>query len=438
MLKKKWLVLLMLSLSGSAFASFNPFDVFNASSSGQNAQGSGANSSQSQNPVPTAAASVPSQPASAPSAQASSAPSPYVQSSALVAPATAKNAKLVAPTTQPAVAPTNPLTAKNSAITQPPRLGQPLPANHPNSSTPLGLPGSLGANTNPANNFQPQIMGFDSVLKVLNTINDNMQTWKQQDDQNKVGAGAQLIPTTPQNLQNFLLNQSGLGGFLNSSFVMQNILRAQKQRLYGALTDGSNLQTDSTLLLLTPLAQADVSQVSAQLSSSSSSAVLSRGLLSNRLSDRYASSYATNFTALGDSPNWGALYGLMGYAILQVASQTKLVSSGSDSIMASLQTAVNAPFAKTQGQGSLTWLQQLQTSSAPQVLRMLAILLAESNQMRYIQLQNQQTMMVLQVAQMGEVAAENQRLQQLIQGQTQTNDLLLKISQQILAYNSKK
>ena len=435
MFKKKWLVLLMVSLSSSAFADFNPYNIFNASNNTQqNASGASGDSgaSQSQNTVVPASASAPQKTASQVPATTAS---PYVQPSSLVAPATAKNTQLVAPATQKPVAPTNPSTSKASANTMaaPTRASEPSPANHftpgpgftPSNNAPSGI--ALGSNANPSNNSaQPPIIGGDSILKVLNTINSNMVTWKTQNDQNKIGAGAQLIPTTTQNLQSFLLNQSGLSSFLNVPLVMNNALQKQKNRVYGflAANHGDSSNGPQTLFLLTPLTQNDIPSVLSKPGQSTGVAISSAGSINNYLAGLAQST---------------GVHELMSYAIGQMVNQTKIVVPGSDSMMASMQSAVNAPFmTQSQSNGSVTWLQQLQTASGLQLLRALAISSVEANQMRYIQLQNQQIMVVLQTAHVAEADAENQKLTQIISALGQTNDLLLKLYQQNLVQSSKK
>jgi hypothetical protein len=453
MFKKKLLVLLMMSLATDAFASFNPFDVFNASNNTQQNASAGDQASQSQNATtPTAtpqAVSAPqaSQPGVAQQSQAAAA-SPYVQAPSLAAPATAKNAQLVAPATQKPVAPTNPSAAK-SAPNSVPVLTRSNPVTSQNhftsgagavpNATSLPMLGS-GAILNPSNNnSQPPVIGSDSVLKVLNTINSNMVTWKKQDDQNKVGAGAQLVPTTTQNLQAFLLNQSGLSSFLQVPVIMNSNLSNQKRAIYTLLNDSNTGAVQiranyGTSLLLMPLTQNDVAQALSPPSASGKAQAPSLSGYSG------INAYLQFLTTLGSSQPGGAgISELMRYVLGQILSQTKPVTPGSDSLMATLQSAVNAPFmTQSQSNGSLTWLQQLQTASSPQLLRTIAILLAESNQMRYIQLQNQQTMMVLQTAQLAESDAENQRLEKLVASQAQMNATLLKIAQQMVVQNSKK
>ena len=447
MFKKKLLVLLMMSLSGSAFAAFNPFDVFNASNNPQQSSGQVPQGNQAA-PVQNMPVSVPAPGASAPVAS-----SPYVQASPLVVPATGKNAQLVAPASQKFEAPANPSVSKAVANTMvaPTRASQPSPANHftsgpgfaPTSSA-SSAAGAASGNSAPSvvglgsianssnNNSQPPVIGGDSILKVLNTINSNMVTWKTQSDQNKVGAGAQLIPTTTQNLQGFLLTQSGLSSFLNVPLIMNSVASTQKQYVRESLAAQSSSK-NSVLMLLTPVTQNDVPRVLSKTSVSQ-----------DVVNDQYIGYFAQRLSDLAPATGVGSpagiqIYSLIRYALAQVASQTKLVVSGSDSLMSTLQSSVNAPFAtQSQSNGATTWLQQLQTASSPQVLRTIAILLAESNQMRYIQLQNQQTMMVLQTAQVAGVYAENARLMELTQAQTQTNDLLLKMYAQLIAINAKK
>lgn len=444
MQKKLWhkraLTITMLFVSMNAFADFNPFDVFNSNDS------STTNSTQSNNVSASASNDSNTAPASTTgintnsTSNPSSAPSPYVQVQPLTAPATAAT-------------PAKAKTSSTASTVQINPDAQSLPANRYMAASvatgaTIGLPisgsgGQQGA-TN-SNNLQASVPA-GSILEALNlinksvgTINSNLMNWKTTDDKNKISAAAQLVPSTKENIRNFLFNQSGFSNIL-SILPIRNLLDTDQLRDFGVSSDPTmdtvNLNAGN---LLAPVNKAQLqSQLSQGGQAKASTNVMSLSEYKS-FSDKYVDSLTGGLASEGGSinPVQAKLLDLVSTAIRQVAAQTKIVGSADESVMSTLQSAVNAPFMKSASKEN-TWFTQLEAASTQQILRSIAILLATNNQIHYLQLQNSQMALALQAGQLSNNVLLDKHLQQLSDAQQQTNDLLNKILAQMIAQNTKK
>lgn len=441
---KKVLAVALFAVSSSAFADFNPFNVFSSSSDNSNnsSQNASANTqSADQNsaagttntpPITTATAANPA-PVASPLPK-----SPYTQMQPLTAPATngASTQKASATSSQVQINP-------NAQSFPANRYGAAAAATNATIGLPISGSGSQAAQTQATagpNNLQSTAapMPGGSILEVLNlinksvgTINNNMTTWKNKKDKDEVGAGAQLVATTPEKLKGFLFNQSGFNSLLDMQFVNGEFAASEARSLAQKNSTQSNnnaMFQASALFAPTSISQAQVKEHLSESHYLDFSNNYYRSLVGG-LPDQAANLNLTNQVSLFD---------LINYAVMQVAGQTKIVSADKDSAMSLLQNAVAAPFNPASAGSKETWFDQLQTASTPQLLRTIAILLAENNKIHYLELQNMQTNVILQAGQVTEATAIEQNLVKLTQAQAETNDLLNKILTQMIVQNSKK
>ncbi len=477
---KKILVLaICAALSSSAVADFNPFNVFNSSSNNNASATNNNDVAATQQNVTNSDDSVSAAPVNG--ATATTAVPASVSTTKAAAPSSSSYIKmptLSTPTTAPMNTPTA-AGAKASSAGGAPAFStnaQPFSANHYNASqaatqATLNLPISgSGASTNSSNNSSGGLV-FNSnsgaspsagmvptpspnpspspvgggILQVLEAIeqnvsslNNNTMNWQAQKAQNEKASADMLIPSTAQELYNFLFAQSGFNLFLNLPQLAFNT----------PMPSSSTAAASANAPTLLPIQQLLQPTTQAQ-----ALALVGGGSNANNLQNYYqgvASQYYS--TLVGGLPGGAqnlnldrtSFYNLISTAINQVALQTQPSATG-DSPMHVFQQAVNAPFINGNASSSVSgvattpsWFQQLSVSSTPQILRMLAILWAENNQIQYQQLKNTQTGLALQAGQLAEATAIEQAVIKLNNNQQQTNYLLNKILAQMVAQNSKQ
>lgn len=401
---------LMLSLPMISFADFNPATVFSSpsSASGQSA------------------------------ASTSPGSSAYVQASPLVTPATTP-VSIKSSTTEVPSSGSNALPYPTPAYPHYSVPGASATTSTSTTTIPSNMPG--GSNVvvpipSPSGPITPVIPNSgsgsggsgQSLLAQINqgvqSINTNMPTWRSQDATLMQSAGANLVASTPNALNDFLNNQAGYSNFaqlLNTSNLSPSPVSIDFNLMPQA---GANLG----LLLNANAVSLPLGAKSLPVGFSSVAGYVAHATYGNMVAG----------ANISDSAGTSAVVSSAFTALADQNLPTSIMTSSS--FMTSLAQAVNAPFVNTPDPASnQTWIQQLSTASSPQILRTLAIQLALQNQMQYQQIQNQQILIALlsniaMSASANEAATET--INKALLNQTSQLNQLITYAQQIRSQNN--